>query len=220
MNPSCILCGTETKRIVHPTFGDYHSCPKCEFISKDERHLLSEKEEVTIYNYHENSIDDPKYVEFFYKFLNDAVFPYVKKEEVRGLDFGSGPSPVLSQLLGRYHGYDMDIYDLYYAPEKVYEGKIYDLITTTEVVEHLRNPMAYFRLFAKLLKPGGVLAVMTLFHLNDEAAFLDWHYIRDHTHISFYTPKTMNYIASQVGLKVIYTNDVRYTTFVLDKQKF
>ena len=103
-----------------------------------------------------------------------------------------------------------------FRSDKVYLGKHYDLITTTEVVEHLQDPLEYFRLFSKLLKPDGVLAVMTLFHQNDQAHFLNWHYIRDRSHISFYTAKTMKYIASQVGLKVIYSNNKRFTTFVLD----
>ena len=216
MKVKCKICGSDTRKIYHPRFAEYHYCNNCEFISRDEKHIISEQEELQIYNKHNNSIEDPRYVDFFYKFLNEAVFPYVKNDK-SGFDFGSGPSPVLAQILERNHKYQMDIYDLFYAPEKVYIGKKYDLITSTEVIEHLRNPLECFRLFVNLLNPEGVLAIMTLFHGNDETDFLNWHYIRDWSHISFYTPKTMAYIASQVGLKVIYTNNIRYTTFCLDR---
>lgn len=212
----CVLCSSDTKKIHHPKIITYHYCSNCELIAKDEEDIISKEEELNIYNNHENSIEDPRYVGYFYNFLNDAVFPYVKNGK-QGLDFGSGPSPVLAQILERNHDYKIEIYDLFYAPEKVYKGKKYDLVTSTEVVEHLKNPLEYFKLFSKLLKPEGILSIMTLFHKNDESTFLDWHYIRDWSHISFYTPKTMEYLAKEAGLKIIYTDNNQYTTFVLDQ---
>ncbi len=216
INHRCLLCSNNTSKIHHPKFADYHYCSNCEFISKDEDFIISKKDELEIYNNHNNSIEDPRYVEYFYKFLNAAVFPYVKNGK-EGLDFGSGPSPVLAQILEGNHNYKMDIYDLFYAPEKVYQGKKYDLITTTEVVEHLKNPIEYFQLFSKMLKEDGVLAVKTLFHENNKSGFFNWHYIRDWSHISFYTGKTMEYIAAKVGLRIIYTDNTQYTSFVLDR---
>ncbi|SMP40458.1 Methyltransferase domain-containing protein [Anoxynatronum buryatiense] len=217
MKSPCLLCGGQTNPLHHPGLkADYRVCGKCDLIFKEAADLISSDEEMRIYNCHQNSIQDPRYVDFFERFLNDAVFPYVNQGK-RGLDFGSGPSPVLAQLLERDYGYSMDIYDLFYAPEKVYEGKKYDLITSTEVVEHLRDPKAYFRLFRTLLKSDGILAVMTLFHRNDTIHFLNWHYARDRSHISFFTPKTMQYLAEQTGLKMIHTNHERYTTFMLDE---
>ncbi|WP_343184988.1 class I SAM-dependent methyltransferase [Anoxynatronum sibiricum] len=195
---------------------DYHVCEQCDFIFKEAADIINSDEELRIYNCHQNSIHDPRYVAYFERFLKDAVFPHMNYGR-NGLDFGSGPSPVLAQLLERDHGYNMDVYDLFYAPEKVYVGKRYDLITSTEVVEHMRDPMEYFQLFRTLLKPDGILAVMTLFHRNDTNHFLNWHYVRDRSHISFYTPKTMQYMAEKTGLKMIHTNLERYTTFMLDE---
>jgi len=212
----CPICGSETRIIHHPTIGVFYGCHDCDFIFKSKLDILSEEEELLRYNQHNNSIDDPRYVSYFYRFLDHAVFRYVKGN--KGIDFGSGPSPVLAQILERNHGFEMDIYDLFYSPEKVYIGKKYDLVTSTEVVEHLENPLQYFRLFKDLLKPEGVLAVMTLFHHNNDDHFLKWHYIRDLTHISFYTPKTMRCIAAKVGLKLIYTNDIRFASFVIDHE--
>ncbi len=215
MTMKCILCGGNTIKIHHPKMMvDYHWCQECEFIFKDELFIVTPEEELKIYNNHNNSIDDPRYVAFFYRFLNDAVFPYASGKK-KGFDFGSGPSPVLAQILERDHEYDMDIHDLFYAPEKPHVGKKYDLITSTEVVEHLQDPLPIFRVLKSLLEPDGILAVMTLFHHNNAGHFLNWHYIRDKSHISFYTPKTMEYIASQVGLRVIHSNHERYTTFAL-----
>lgn len=213
MTQKCILCESTTQ-LIHARMADYHYCTHCEFISKDENNIISQQEELRIYNLHHNSIEDPRYVDYFNVFLDDAVLPYANAGK-SGLDFGSGPSPVLAQILERNHAYQMDIYDMFYAPVKVYEGKSYDLITSTEVVEHLRNPIAYFELFASLLTPDGILAVMTQFHQNDEAHFLNWHYIRDMSHVSFYTPTTMAWIADKIGLRTLHMNPPRHTTFCL-----
>ena len=107
----------------------------------------------------------------------------------------------------------MDIYDKFYAPEPVYTTKTYSLITATEVVEHLDDPLSYFRLFKTLLKPDGILCVMTLFHPKSKAEFLDWHYIRDPSHISLFTPETMEIIAEKTGLQVLFCDRQRYTIF-------
>lgn len=212
MSHFCRLCGSRTALPYGPK-DNFFYCPECEYISRNESGELSADDEKKTYDLHNNSVEDPHYVDFFYKFLDDAVFPYAP-EGKEGLDFGSGPSPVLAALLER-HRYRMDIYDKFYSLEKTYKDKKYDLITTTEVVEHLADPLHYFRLFARLLKRDGILAVMTLFHKNDPAHFNQWHYMRDPTHISFYTPKTLRYIAEAAGLEIIHTNNVRYMTFKL-----
>ena len=50
----------------HPKSGElYHFCKNCEFISKDDDEFISPEEELKIYNNHNNSIDDPRYVEYY-----------------------------------------------------------------------------------------------------------------------------------------------------------
>ena len=109
--------------------------------------------------------------------------------------------------------FDVDIFDLYYAIDKVYVNKSYDLITSTEVIEHLNNPLETFELFNKHLKPNGILSIMTLFHPKNRDLFFDWHYIRDDTHVSFFTTKTLRVIAKMYDFKLIDTNDYRYAVF-------
>lgn len=210
---TCIICSGLTRELVNPSDGQFfYECLYCHFIKKDPKHYLSEKKEFEQYEHHENSIEDPKYVEFFEKHLHAAVFPFVG-EGKKAFDFGSGPSPVLAHLLERDYGYDMTIYDLFYSPEKRHEGKTFDLITTTEVVEHIPDPIETFKELKGLMKDDGILSVMTLFHPIDEKTFWEWHYTRDYTHILFFTPEAMQAIADKVGLEVIYSDDFRYTTF-------
>ena len=110
MHESCLLCGAETTRI-HSKHADYHYCPEYEFLFKDARFLLTPEEELQEYDLHQNSLEDPRYIAYFARFLDSAVFPFVH-EGRQALDFGSGPSPVLAQLLERDYGYTMDVYDL------------------------------------------------------------------------------------------------------------
>jgi len=107
----------------------------------------------------------------------------------------------------------MDIYDLFYAPEKIYEGRTYDLITCTEVIEHLEDPLVHFQTMKEALNENGILAIMTQFHRNDVEHFRTWHYMRDRSHIAFYRRKTLEKITEIIGLEMIYCNDRNYATF-------
>ncbi|MFH1694025.1 MAG: class I SAM-dependent methyltransferase [Bacillota bacterium] len=208
----CKICGKQTISYRHPRFDMvFHECQYCGFIFKDEANYVSLREEIKKYDEHHNEDDNMGYVNFLTDFIEAAVLPYIQTG--KALDFGSGPNPVLSKIMRNSYGFDVDIYDLYYAKEKVYKNQVYDLITSTEVVEHLKSPMDAFILFYKHLKPGGILSIMTLFHPRNKEMLFDWFYIRDKTHVSFYTVQTMRIIAEKFNFEFIETNDYRYTVF-------
>ena len=212
MNKVCKICGSQTKEVYHANFKvSYFQCINCEFISKDDSATISKEHELKIYNYHNNSLEDEGYVKFLKNFVDNAIVPFVKGS--KALDFGSGPNPVLSHILKSDYDFSCDIYDLYYSPKKTYLNKLYNLVVCTEVIEHIKYPLDYFKLFKSLLEEDGTLSMMTLLHSNDDEAFLNWHYIRDKSHISFFSLKTIDITAKKVGLKRIYTDNNRYITF-------
>ncbi len=212
MNRLCKICGTQTEEVQHVKFNvSYFRCPKCEFIAKDETAILFKDDELKLYNYHNNSLENQGYVDFLKGFVDNAVVPFVNGS--KALDFGSGPTPVLSYILKSDYGLECDIYDFYFSPEKTYHNKLYNLIVCTEVIEHIQYPLEYFKLFESLLEEDGTLSMMTLLHPNDNKLFMEWHYIRDKSHISFFTLKTLEIIAKMVGLKLIYSDNKRYITF-------
>ncbi len=218
MSTECKICNNETllieKRMRKAGSSRlYRRCLACDFIFLDDQFVLSPESEFAVYENHENSIDDLKYVAYFKRYIDAAIRDYVAPGDLQCLDFGSGPEPVLARVLERDFGWSVDIYDKFYATSSVYEGREYDLITSTEVVEHFSDPMQYFRLFKKLLRPGGILSIMTLFHPTDNDDFLDWFYIRDPSHIAFYSPKTMAVIAASLDLSVVFCDNRRYITF-------
>jgi len=117
-----------------------------------------------------------------------------------GLDFGCGPAPALANKLSQL-GHDVNVYDIYYAPNNEVLTKQYDFITCTEVIEHLASPTTQFELLIKMLKPDGILGIMTKLVLNKER-FANWHYKNDPTHISFFSRKTFEYLAKRYELKL------------------
>ena len=86
--------------------------------------------------------------------------------------------------------------------------KRYDFICATEVVEHLRDPAHTISALFGMLKDRGWLGLMTKLVIDREA-FINWHYIRDLTHICFYSRQTFSYVARrfQASLQIV-DNDV------------
>ena len=210
----CIVCRSKTISYSHIKLDIlFHECLSCELIFKDPVHYITPTLEKAVYDLHENGIDQKGYVNFLTNFIESAVTPFITNEAPHALDFGSGPEPVLAHILENHFHIPTDIYDPYYANEKIADDKTYDVITSTEVIEHLSNPVDIFHTFKKHLKKEGILAVMTLFHPNDRTQFLDWFYIRDETHIVFYTTNTLKIIADIVGLSLIFDNAHRHATF-------
>ena len=210
---ACKICAQNTSLIFDEQLEvEYYYCVNCRFISRDEEKSLSPEQEKQRYLLHNNTRADSGYVDMLNAFIEQSITPFHTGIETV-LDFGSGPNPVLAQLLEE-KGCRVDIYDIYFAPVEVYRDKTYDLIVCTEVIEHLTNPLAVLRLLREHLKPGGILAIMTLFHpvyerssspeqLPCERVFKEWWYRRDPTHISFFRPETFYYIAKLLDFTIL-----------------
>ena len=209
---TCKICGSnKIKTYKHPRFDMiFHECDTCEVIYKDASNKITLEEEKKVYEQHENSIEDQGYVNFLSNFVDSALIPHIKQGHL--LDFGSGPEPVLQEILKTRYQFDVDIYDYFYAKDETVFNHMYDGVISSEVFEHLWNPLKTLEKLKKILKKEGILAIMTLFHPKNQDKFFDWFYIRDPSHVTFYTPKTFEIMAKKVGFKVIETNDYRYIT--------
>ena len=183
----------------------YHQCERCDYIWIDATTILPPEEEKSRYGTHENTPDNEGYVRRFREFIEKCISPYQDRMET-ALDFGCGPGPVLADLL-REQGFAVDVYDPYFAPRRVYERKTYDLITATETLEHIQDPLGTLRMLKEHLNSRGILSIMTLFHPNTEDLFKKWWYRKDPTHISFYTPKTFRILSERLGMSMVMTDD-------------
>jgi len=209
--PTCSLCRTPLEPYRPAGFSKlHHLCPSCRWILLDEADHLSPEAQKARYLTHQNDEGNEGYVAMFEGFLEKGVTPFAQKG-CKALDLGCGPGPVLAGLLKK-RGHPTDLYDPFFFPE-VGEEAAYGLITVTEVLEHLPDPVGTLRPWVARLAPGGLLAGMTLFHPDDPAKFAAWWYLKDPTHVSFYTEKTLGKLAEALRMEMLFSDGKRLFTF-------
>lgn len=204
---NCLLCHSPHSapfKVDKKPVRSYFHCAECDLIFMDPAERLGPLEEKLRYDQHENQ-SSAGYLAFFEPLIN-SIEEHFKAAGVMGssltsLDFGCGPTALLSQLLN-LRGFKTHDYDLYYHPNQDELRKTYHLVTSTEVWEHLYNPRTEIERMLRLLKPGGLLGVMTSGH-RGEAVFHDWHYRRDTTHVVFFSEQTMQWIAKTYKMQLI-----------------
>lgn len=206
----CRLCGERAHPLPDISRPRYYHCSVCDLIFMDSAWYLDPARERARYEQHDNTCQNTGYVRMFQEFLKKTVEPY-RAQIITALDFGCGPGPVLAVLL-RQMGITTDIYDPYFFPDKSYQARQYDLITATEVLEHLRQPGKTLQLLVSLLKDGGILAIMTHFHRGCQD-FSDWWYRHDPTHVCFYSHQTMHWLARHFSLEILYLNEKNTCAF-------
>lgn len=179
-------------------------------IYTDEKFRLDDVNERKHYTFHHNSIEDENYVAF----LNRVISPALKYlcEGMKGLDFGCGPNPVLSELL-KQRNFDCDNYDCFFFPN-LDRNKRYDFVFATECFEHFYNPKEELSLISGMLKKDGFLCVMTEYYPSKEG-FGNWYYKNDPTHVCFYKHDTLSFIEKEFGYSEIYNDNKR--VFILKK---
>ncbi len=195
----CPLCRFgATEIICRDQHRHYRRCEQCKLVFVPPTEHLSLEDEKAIYDYHENDPNDPGYRQFLSRLATplNNLLPL----HSRGLDFGCGPGPTLSLML-REQGHTVYEYDPFYANDPALLEQKYDFICATEVVEHLRQPQEVFERLFSMLRPEGVLGIMTK-TIPQLSKFSDWHYTRDLTHIAFYDAATLRHIARNYGYRL------------------
>jgi hypothetical protein len=190
----CPLCaGIE----ISPYFTDrrrsYLRCESCCLVFVPREWHLSREAEKAEYDLHQNAVDDPGYREF----LSRLMRPLVQRlpPGASGLDFGCGPEPALASML-RETGFEVALYDSFFAPAAITLDAKYEFICATEVVEHLYSPGQELDRLWSLLNEGGWLGIMTKL-VRDRNAFANWHYKNDPTHVSFFSEATWRWWAKR-----------------------
>ena len=178
---------------------NYLRCSQCQATLVSAAQLPSHQTQLQKYQQHENDPLDARYREF----LNRLAAPLLADLPANqvGLDFGCGPGPALADMLSQA-GHSMRLYDPFFFPDATVLDQQFDFVTCTEVAEHFHQPHAEFTRMVALLKPGGLLALMTSFQ-HDDSRFADWHYRRDATHVTFYRQETFQVIAADFGMSCI-----------------
>lgn len=197
--PACPLCGRgQTAPYHQDRRREYFHCRICRLVFVPRAFHLSRGAEKAEYDRHQNDPDDPGYR----RFLSRLFLPLQARlaPGSRGLDFGSGPGPALAAMLTEA-GHDVALYDPFYAADSGVLDARYDFITVTEVAEHLHRPGPELDRLYRLLKPGGILGIMTK-HVINRDRFARWHYINDPTHVCFFSRPTFTWLAKRWGARL------------------
>lgn len=195
---NCLLCHTTATSERDEAF----FCTNCGLVFKNPIVHLNPAEDLKRYSEHQNNEKDQGYLDFLSKLTNPLA--QFLPAQFNALDFGCGPGPALSMLLEKMGG-AVENYDPIFYPKEDLLNNIYDVVTTTEVVEHFKNPLGDWTLLISRVRPGGLLGVMTQF-INPGIDYRSWWYKNDPTHVVFYQEKTFNFLADKFNLEVLFND--------------
>ena len=199
----CPLCGSDETALFFTgrekaVRREFLRCSSCDLMFVPRRYHLDETAQMERYLTHNNDPEDEDYRRFLSRLL-DPLRPMLVPGAM-GLDYGAGPGPALATMM-REEGFDVRTYDPFFHPDESALEQTYDVITCTETVEHFSDPGRDFQLLDRMLRPSGWLGVMTGM-LDSWAAFPDWYYHRDPTHVCFYSKRTMVWIGERLSWEV------------------
>jgi 2-polyprenyl-3-methyl-5-hydroxy-6-metoxy-1,4-benzoquinol methylase len=163
--------------------------------------------------------------------LLDGFEPYRKTNKL--LDVGCGPGLFLIEAKKRgweVYGTEFTDKQISYLNEKgiktsqgkltesSFEKEMFDIIISSEVIEHINNPIEEISLFYSFLRKGGLTYITTPNFNAIERYLLKGKYniIQYPEHLCYYTPKTINLLLRNAGFKKI---KIKTTGFSISRIK-
>ncbi len=190
-----MICPICHKKMMEKKASDklLYYCDYCNFLTKGEslEPILERKR-------YDNHICDSSYLEYM-EGVYSKIKEYIKPN--LALDFGCGKIHALADILVK-NGFDCDYYDKYYFSEL--PTKKYDTIILIEVIEHILYLNELFEKLASLLNSKGRLIIMTNFIPE---SIDNWWYLRDNTHVNFYSLKAFLELKKKYNYKLIYSDN-------------
>lgn len=194
----CLIC-EGTGEIHEIEQRHYGYCSGCQFWWLSPSQRLSFAEEQSRYLLHEYSYSDKGYREFVGSLLKAIARDH--PNAAFGLDYGCGREPVLLTWL-QERGYKMKGYDAFFFPIRPTQKREFDFVVCCETVEHFHKPVEEFHYIGELIGQTGILYVQTQLW-NPQMDFSKWYYRRDPTHVCFYSIRTMEILAQEIGMEFI-----------------
>ena len=129
--------------------------------------------------------------------------------EVVGIDAAARNIPV-AEAHARQSGLSID-YRVGTAEELAFQGEIFDIVLSMEVVEHVANPLAYLTACQQLLKSGGLMVCSTINRNSKSYVFaifgaeyvMRWLPKGTHEWSKFITPDELYELISSAGLSPV-----------------
>lgn len=193
---TCPLCEADKTNLWHTdSKREFVHCQNCYLVFVPSQYFLSLNKEKAHYDHHKNDPCDIRYRTHLGRLANPLIEQLSPGSD--GLDFGCGPGPTLSLILAEA-GFPTRIYDPIYAPNPDAWSQTYDFVTASEVVEHFHRPRFEFARIWSLLRPRGILGIMTR-RLGEQSAFKSWYYKNDPTHVIFFSEQTFRWLSEHLS---------------------
>jgi len=189
----CPLCLNRSSfsQINGPDKRMFLCCDRCKLVFTTTSFMPSRKEVEKRSKQDKNGILNPVYLKLLAQGL-ESTLPFLSKGS-RGLDYGCGQTPTLSDLLEqqdiRCENYD----PLFFT--QLPEGP-FDFIFAVDCFQHFFLPARELQEIKSLLKPGGHLIVITEKWTKPEV-FSRWTYGKDQSNVTFYHTDTFRYISEK-----------------------
>lgn len=169
----------------------YFVCTQCDLHFLHPKYHLNPEEEKQRYLQHQNDVTDVRYQNFVRPLYEEIIHRF--PSPAKGLDYGAGPGPVLTELLKKQH-HQMSLYDPFFWPDTAVLNHPYDFVFACEVAEHFFDPATEFKKLRGLISKGGLVGLMTSL-VTPQIDFATWYYRKDPTHVVFYSKQTVAWIA-------------------------
>lgn len=190
----------------------YFRCESCGFIFTEKPHWLNEAYSSAITQI---DIGPVSRCVTFSHFVRSLVFGALDRTG-QFLDFGGGYGLFVRRM--RDLGVNFKLYDAHCENifAKGHEVDIaspsnFELLTAFEVVEHLENPLETFETFKRLSK--NILFSTCIVPEPAPTIGNWWYYAPEHgQHICFYTRRSLQVIATRLGLNLYSHDDTHYMT--------
>lgn len=204
MPSNCPLCGSRDLEVVYfqKKFDrDFIECQNCHLVYIDRSQCLDLSEQKSRYDEHNNHIPDPGYLGFLQRLIDPILENF--SFDSKGLDYGSGPYPMLINIFNEKGFFNIQGWDpIYNQNSEVLKEKNYDFITCCEVIEHVLDIPKTFELFENLLGGQGYLVISTGMK-KKEMEWAKWYYIQDETHINYFSRKTFEWIEENFNFRLL-----------------
>ncbi len=176
-----------------------YRCPKCGYLKKDI--VISDIDAKARYDKHICDESYKKYMVGIYNTIKESLNDGIS------LDYGCGQIHELSNIMN-LNNQKCYYYDLYYFNE--FKDIKYDNIILIEVFEHIDDIYNLLLNLKNNLNKNGRIIIMTE-RIPDDIN--NWWYLRDLTHVSFVSNKTMEMLKDLLNFKLI----IKEKYYVLEK---
>jgi 2-polyprenyl-3-methyl-5-hydroxy-6-metoxy-1,4-benzoquinol methylase len=213
---ACIICGSTNLKDLSGYEASYLcQCGNCGFVFSRKIPTLKELDDhYRNYSYDKEVFVSPVTIKRYHELLDE--FEKFRKSNLL-LDVGCGAGLFLKVAIDR----GWKVYGTEYSDKAIeiceakginmkkgilnakdFEGLQFDVVTSFEVIEHINNPLEEMENIKALIRPGGLFYCTTP-NFNALSRYYlkgDYNVIKYPEHLSYYTPRTLNFLCKKFGL--------------------